>query len=163
MVPIRSASKSLVNQSSVYSRVSCVCRFPRVESLVQPHQAARHYLNPRVHKSRPHLLFQTLPRFCGEHARNFSEVNNPNSSTKVIDMSQDGSENRHKFYKVVLTGGPCGGKTTGQTRLSTFFENLGWKVYRAPESALTYLSGGVRFPELTPEEGELPFFLYCTI
>jgi tRNA uridine 5-carbamoylmethylation protein Kti12 len=30
----------------------------------------------------------------------------------------------------VLTGGPCGGKTTGQARLSTFFENLGWKVYR---------------------------------
>ena len=25
--------------------------------------------------------------------------------------------------------GPCGGKTTGQARLSTFFENLGWKVY----------------------------------
>lgn len=24
--------------------------------------------------------------------------------------------------------GPCGGKTTGQARLSTFFENLGWKV-----------------------------------
>jgi hypothetical protein len=24
--------------------------------------------------------------------------------------------------------GPCGGKTTGQSRLSTFFENLGWKV-----------------------------------
>ena len=31
---------------------------------------------------------------------------------------------------MVLTGGPCGGKTTGQARLSTFFENLGWKVYR---------------------------------
>lgn len=30
-------------------------------------------------------------------------------------------------YKMVLTGGPCGGKTTGQSRLSTFFENLGWK------------------------------------
>lgn len=30
-------------------------------------------------------------------------------------------------YKLVLTGGPCGGKTTGQSRLSTFFENLGWK------------------------------------
>lgn len=24
--------------------------------------------------------------------------------------------------------GPCGGKTTGQSRLCTFFENLGWKV-----------------------------------
>lgn len=25
--------------------------------------------------------------------------------------------------------GPCGGKTTGQARLSTFFESLGWKVF----------------------------------
>lgn len=24
--------------------------------------------------------------------------------------------------------GPCGGKTTGQSRMCTFFENLGWKV-----------------------------------
>jgi hypothetical protein len=27
-----------------------------------------------------------------------------------------------------LFTGPCGGKTTGQSRLCTFFENLGWKV-----------------------------------
>ncbi|XP_059169239.1 TRPL translocation defect protein 14-like isoform X2 [Physella acuta] len=47
---------------------------------------------------------------------------------------------------------PCGGKTTGQIRLGTFFENLGWKVYRSPESALAYLSGGVRFQELNREQ-----------
>ncbi|RWS07739.1 uncharacterized protein B4U79_14730 [Dinothrombium tinctorium] len=55
-------------------------------------------------------------------------------------------------YKLVLTGGPCSGKTTGQARLSTFFENLGWKVYRVPETATTLFSGGIRFPELTAEE-----------
>ncbi|XP_037077965.1 TRPL translocation defect protein 14-like [Pollicipes pollicipes] len=52
-------------------------------------------------------------------------------------------------YKVVLTGGPCGGKTTGQTRLSTFFENLGWRVYRVPETASILLSGGIKFADLT--------------
>jgi hypothetical protein len=31
-----------------------------------------------------------------------------------------------RIYKLVLTGGPCGGKTTGQDRLATFFENAGW-------------------------------------
>jgi hypothetical protein len=31
------------------------------------------------------------------------------------------------MLQLVLTGGPCGGKTTGQARLATFFENLGWK------------------------------------
>ena len=44
-------------------------------------------------------------------------------------------ESKRIVWKLVLTGGPCGGKTTGQARLSTFFENLGWKVYRVPEMA----------------------------
>ncbi|CAL1281897.1 unnamed protein product [Larinioides sclopetarius] len=48
--------------------------------------------------------------------------------------------------------GPCSGKTTGQARLCTFFENLGWKVYRVPEAATVLLNGGVRFPDLTPRQ-----------
>ncbi|CAG7723424.1 unnamed protein product [Allacma fusca] len=58
-----------------------------------------------------------------------------------------------KVYKVVLTGGPCGGKTTCQTRLCTFFENLGWKVLRVPETATVLLGGGIKFSELTEEQG----------
>ncbi|XP_011307340.1 uncharacterized protein Ttd14 isoform X1 [Fopius arisanus] len=57
-----------------------------------------------------------------------------------------------RVYKVVLTGGPCGGKTTGQTRLCTFFENMGWKVFRVPETATVLLSGGIKFSDLTAEE-----------
>ncbi|CAG9096088.1 unnamed protein product [Plutella xylostella] len=60
-------------------------------------------------------------------------------------------------YKLVLTGGPCGGKTTGQSRLCTFFENLGWKVFRVPETATVLLSGGVKFADLSPDEG-----IYCS-
>ncbi|CAB0019456.1 unnamed protein product [Nesidiocoris tenuis] len=45
-----------------------------------------------------------------------------------------------RTYRLVLTGGPCGGKTTSQARLSTFFENLGWKVYRVPETATVLIS-----------------------
>lgn len=55
-------------------------------------------------------------------------------------------------YKLVLTGGPCGGKTTGQARLCTFFENLGWKVFRVPETASVLLSGGIKFADLNEEE-----------
>uniref|UniRef100_A0A914WJY3 NadR/Ttd14 AAA domain-containing protein n=1 Tax=Plectus sambesii TaxID=2011161 RepID=A0A914WJY3_9BILA len=55
-------------------------------------------------------------------------------------------------YKVVLTGGPCGGKTTGQDRLATFFENLGWKVFRVPETATVLINGGVKFNELSEEQ-----------
>ncbi|XP_011646490.1 TRPL translocation defect protein 14 [Pogonomyrmex barbatus] len=57
-----------------------------------------------------------------------------------------------RVYKLVLTGGPCGGKTTGQTRLCTFFENMGWKVFRVPETATVLLSGGIKFTDLNAEE-----------
>lgn len=60
---------------------------------------------------------------------------------------------QHKrVYRVVLTGGPCGGKTTGQSRLCTFFENLGWKVFRVPETATVLLSGGIKFSDLNEDE-----------
>ncbi|CAL7947764.1 unnamed protein product [Xylocopa violacea] len=59
-----------------------------------------------------------------------------------------------RLYKVVLTGGPCGGKTTGQMRLCTFFENMGWKVFRVPETATVLLSGGIKFSDLNAEEAK---------
>lgn len=62
------------------------------------------------------------------------------------------TEKQHRVYKLVLTGGPCGGKTTGQARISTFFENLGWKVFRVPETATVLLSGGIKFSDLTADE-----------
>ncbi|XP_026819285.1 TRPL translocation defect protein 14-like [Rhopalosiphum maidis] len=57
-----------------------------------------------------------------------------------------------KVYKIVLTGGPCGGKTTGQSELCTFFENIGWKVYRVPETANVLLSGGIKFSDLSEDQ-----------
>jgi len=62
-------------------------------------------------------------------------------------------ENKRIVYRLVLTGGPCGGKTTGQARLCTFFENLGWKVFRVPETASVLLSGGIKFSDLNEDEG----------
>ena len=61
-------------------------------------------------------------------------------------------QRKRKIWKLVLTGGPCGGKTTGQSRLSTFFENLGWKVFRVPETAPVLMSGGIAFGELNEEQ-----------
>lgn len=62
---------------------------------------------------------------------------------------------KKKVHKLVLTGGPCSGKTTGQARLSTFFENMGWKVFRVPETATHLLSGGVEFNKLDEETVEM--------
>ncbi|KHN78575.1 hypothetical protein Tcan_16730 [Toxocara canis] len=59
---------------------------------------------------------------------------------------------KRKTYKVVLTGGPCGGKTTGQDRLRTFFEGIGWKVYTVPEAATILLGGGANFAAMTRDQ-----------
>jgi len=67
-------------------------------------------------------------------------------------MSQKVGKNNNKVYRLVLTGGPCGGKTTGQARICTFFENLGWKVYRVPETATVLMGGGVKWSDLSEEE-----------
>merc|ERR1719410_616332 len=76
--------------------------------------------------------------------------------TMIIDIDYEAEQKKRKIWKLVLTGGPCGGKTTGQARLSTFFENLGWKVYRVPETATVLLGGGVNFADL-PEYAQIEF------
>lgn len=68
-----------------------------------------------------------------------------------LELEMERRQQKRKIWKLVLTGGPCGGKTTGQSRLSTFFENLGWKVFRVPETANVLLAGGVNFADLTEE------------
>ena len=67
--------------------------------------------------------------------------------------------NKCPFYKIVLTGGsihlfegPCGGKTSVQAILSDTFENMGWKVYRVPETASILLGSGVVFDKLSAKE-----------
>jgi len=77
---------------------------------------------------------------------------------KKLDLNamMEAEQKKRKIWKLVLTGGPCGGKTTGQARLSTFFENLGWKVYRVPETATVLLGGGVNFADL-PEWAQNEF------
>lgn len=41
---------------------------------------------------------------------------------------------------------------TGQSRICTFFENLGWKVFRSPEAATVLLKGGIKFSDLSCDE-----------
>ena len=64
----------------------------------------------------------------GTMMRNNNNNNNNNNNS---------NNNNNIIYFIVIRffPGPCGGKTTGQARLCTFFENLGWKVFRVPEAA----------------------------
>ncbi|XP_013382936.1 TRPL translocation defect protein 14 isoform X2 [Lingula anatina] len=67
-------------------------------------------------------------------------------------MSHQLGVNQNQVFKLVLTGGPCGGKTTGQSRLCSFFETIGWKVFRVPECATVLMSGGVKWMEMNDND-----------
>lgn len=50
--------------------------------------------------------------------------------------------------KLVITGGPCSGKTTGMAKLQTTLRGLGYRVYIATEAATMYFLAGVAFSDL---------------
>jgi CYTH domain-containing protein/predicted ATPase len=47
------------------------------------------------------------------------------------------------IYRIVLTGGPCGGKSTALATITERLQGLGFHVYRVPETATLLLGGGV--------------------
>ena len=59
-------------------------------------------------------------------------------------------------YRIVLTGGPCAGKTTCLARLSERLECLGLRVFRVPEAATILMSGGAS-PACLPADQFLRF------
>ena len=50
--------------------------------------------------------------------------------------------------RIVLTGGPCAGKTTALVRVVDHFSSLGFKVFTVPEVPTLYSLGGWNY--LTP-------------
>ena len=62
-----------------------------------------------------------------------SENNKLSSKSSKYDifffpLPTQGLPPTNRVFKLVLTGGPCGGKTTAQSKLATFFESVGWKA-----------------------------------
>ena len=60
--------------------------------------------------------------------------------------------------KIVLTGGPCAGKTTALSLVSDYFEKIGWRVIVVSESATWIMLSGVRpadFHRITDFQGPL--------
>lgn len=47
--------------------------------------------------------------------------------------------------KIVLTGGPCAGKTTTNERIEEFFSKLGYAVFTLPEAATLFIKAGADF------------------
>ena len=47
--------------------------------------------------------------------------------------------------KIVLTGGPCAGKTTTNERIEEFFTKMGYAVFTLPEAATLFIKAGANF------------------
>lgn len=48
-----------------------------------------------------------------------------------------------KITKIVVTGGPCAGKTTALSRIKSAFEHMGYAVIFVPETATELITGGI--------------------
>ena len=57
-------------------------------------------------------------------------------------------EFKSSIYKIVLTGGPCAGKTTALDRLAAYLRERGFRVFTVPEAATMIFSNGVGFDDL---------------
>lgn len=48
-----------------------------------------------------------------------------------------------EITKIVITGGPCAGKSTAMSRIQDYFSELGYRVLFVPETATELITGGV--------------------
>ena len=53
---------------------------------------------------------------------------------------------RVKLLRVVLTGGPCGGKTSSLRQLQDTLSSKGFEVYAVPEVPTILINGGAKYP-----------------
>ncbi len=60
----------------------------------------------------------------------------------IDDMLKKENSNK-KITKIVITGGPCAGKTTGMSRIQNYFTKKGYRVLFVPETATELITGGV--------------------
>ena len=63
----------------------------------------------------------------------------------------------HPIHTVVITGGPCGGKTTCFPRLKALLEEKGFRVFTTTEAATFFFQNGITFDDLADDDTRLAF------
>ncbi|KAG2393134.1 hypothetical protein C9374_009711 [Naegleria lovaniensis] len=64
------------------------------------------------------------------------------------------------IFRVVLTGGPCAGKSSAMTKLRERLQNLGFQVFIIPEAATLLMTGGAKVTDKSTVEEVLAFETY---
>lgn len=86
-----------------------------------------------------------------ENGSSLPTTENLRKLANIFDISVDAlltlkdsiEEDEKKIAKIVLTGGPCAGKTTAMNWIQNFFTKQGYKVLFVSESATELITGGV--------------------
>lgn len=64
------------------------------------------------------------------------------STTNITTKIQSIADIGENIHIIAITGGPCGGKTTGLVKLEQMLKDRGYKVIVSPESATKLIMGG---------------------
>ena len=82
-----------------------------------------------------------------------TEKKTQENETKTIRQETEIKPINQDIYKIVLTGGPCAGKTTAIAKLSDQLRDRGYVVFSVPEAATLIFnsSGQLNFAEFTIE------------
>ena len=91
---------------------------------------------PVVHLTQKQVASPTKEQ--GEIAK--AVVNNKISAAYIGDQKD---KKEIKISKIVLTGGPCAGKTTALTWINNYFSKRGYTVLFVPETATELITNGV--------------------
>jgi len=96
-------------------------------------------------------------QLAGEGADSQAPQSAPRLQTQASSMGDMQVCSSELVQKFVLTGGPCGGKTTALARLREFLEERGFRVFIAPEAATTLWSNGMSLQDLKCSEDGVAF------
>lgn len=85
-------------------------------------------------------------------------VDNPDAGLEELEAAGSAAERNvvlppAPMYKIVLTGGPCGGKTTSMARLAPYLRERGFEVMTCPEAFSLLVGNGMPFDYLQAVEG----------
>ena len=84
-----------------------------------------------------------------ENGSSRPSIKNLQMLSVVFDISLDellmtgSDESEKKIFKIVLTGGPCAGKSTAMNWIQNFFVKQGYGVIFVPETATELITGGL--------------------
>jgi len=76
-----------------------------------------------------------------------------NYATAITEDNKESFNVGPQIFKIVITGGPCAGKSTALASISDRLLSLGFRVFRIPEAATLVITGtGIFPPNLTEYE-----------